>query len=65
MQERGVAVDIFTLNSVLKACGTAGQVEREFLASFVVSVKGGGGGGGGCSGWIVSYARVIFVFLQQ
>lgn len=29
MQERGVETDLYTLNSVLKACGSSGQVERE------------------------------------
>ncbi|CAN0201502.1 unnamed protein product, partial [Ectocarpus sp. 8 AP-2014] len=29
MQERGVTPDLYTLNSVLKASGSAGQVERE------------------------------------
>lgn len=29
MQSRNVTVDLYTLNSLLKACGNAGQIERE------------------------------------
>lgn len=49
MQERGVVVDVFTLNSVLKACRAAGQVECEpycfavlvlvFVFTFVFSLS--------------------------
>lgn len=37
MQARDVTVDLYTLNSLLKACGNDGQIEREPMPSSSLS----------------------------